>query len=174
MATEYEYAPDVETIAKDLIADVEDHFDLGNVEILYVFRDKASRSRGRAVLGRARKVTGLNRFLIRPDDDPDLPLFVLEIAKDTWSDLTDEGRRALVDHELSHLVVGENEDGELVGGIRGHDLEEFIGVVERHGLWKPDVVAMGTAAAAKVEQLTLHLVGDDAAGKGPNNKGGRP
>ena len=167
---DYEHAPDVETIAKDIIATVEDHADLAQAEIRYIFRDKAPRSRGRAVLGRARKITGLNRWLIQGDED-DLPLFVIEISQDTWEDLTDEGRRALVDHELSHLVVTTDDDGALVGGLRGHDLEEFVGVVERHGLWKADVAAMGTAAAAKVEQLTLELVKDpDEDG---NNKGGR-
>ena len=166
---EYEWAPDVETIAKDIIATVEEHAHLAQAVILYVFRDKASRNRGRAVLGRARKVAGLNKFLIHDEDD--LPLFVLEISKDTWEDLTEEQRRALVDHELCHLVVDTDDDGTLVARTRGHDLEEFIGVVDRHGLWKADVVAMGTAAAAKVEQLTLELVKDPGDG---NNKGGRP
>lgn len=169
MTVEYEWAPDVETIAKDIIATVEDHEHLAQAVILYVFRDKASRSRGRAVLGTARKVSGLNRFLVRDEDD--LPLFVLEVAKDTWDDLTEEQRRALVDHELCHLVVDTEDDGTLVGRTRGHDLEEFVGIVERHGLWKADVAALGIAAASKVDQLTLELVTGDDDG---NNKGGRP
>jgi predicted metallopeptidase len=165
--TDYEWAPDVETIAKDIIATVEDHAHLAQAVVLYVFRDKATRSRGRAVLGKARKLAGLTKFLVHDEDD--LPLFVVEISKDTWEDLTEEQRRALVDHELCHLVVDTDDDGTLVARTRGHDLEEFIGVVDRHGLWKADVMAMGTAAAAKVEQLTLDLVkGDDR-----NNKGGR-
>lgn len=168
---DYEWASDVETIAKDIIATVEEHEDLGRARILYVFRDKATGSRGRLVLGKARKVTGLNRFLI--DDETDLPLFVLEIARNTWDDLDEKARRALVDHELSHLVVEDDDDGNPVGRLRGHDLEEFIGVVDRHGLWKADVAALGTAAAAKMDQLTLELVTSDDDTDG-NNKGGRP
>lgn len=172
--TDYQWAPEVEEVAKDVIATVDEHADLADATILYVFRDKATRAKGRMVLGRARQISGLGKFIVTQAPDS-IPLFVLEIAKDTWADLTDEQRRALVDHELCHLAVETEDDGTLVGRTRGHDLEEFLGVVERHGLWKADVAALGAAAASKLDQLTFELV---TTGADPdddsNNKGGRP
>lgn len=70
--------------------------------------------------------------------------FVIEIASDMWGTddelgnrfgLSDAQRVALVDHELCHCTV--NEDG--VPTLLHHDVEEFGQVVERHGLWKPDL-----------------------------------
>lgn len=157
MATEYEWAGEVEAVAKDIIATVDEHADLVHATILYVFRDKHSTSRGRVVLGKARKFTGLTKFLI--EEEASGPLFVVEVAQNLWTGMTEEARRALVDHELSHLAVERQEDGTWVGRTRGHDVEEFLGVVERHGLWKADVAALATTAASKLEQLTLDLVG---------------
>lgn len=112
------------------------------------------------VLGRARQIAGLNKFLIEAGA-VEVPLFVLEIAQNTWETLTDAQRRALVDHELCHLAMEPDEDipGRWIGRTRGHDLEEFVGIVERHGLWKADVAALATVAATKLEQLTFELVG---------------
>lgn len=145
--TEYTWAPDVEVVVKDIIGTVEQHHDLVHAQILCVFRDKAATSRGRLVLGRARKLGGLVAFLV--DDDDERPLFVLEFAGDLWQTLNDKQRRALVDHELSHLTMEKDKYGQWVGGTRGHDLEEFLGVIDRHGLWKEDVASLGTLAAAK-------------------------
>jgi hypothetical protein len=63
-----------------------------------------------------------------------------------------DARMALVDHELSHCWFATvdndgvtqkfHQDGSPWWTIRGHDLEEFCGVVERHGLWSEDLRAM--------------------------------
>ncbi|MBD3784576.1 MAG: hypothetical protein IE926_16775 [Micrococcales bacterium] len=156
--TTYEWADtEVEPIAKALIAEVKDHEDLVHARILYVFRDKHALSRGHAILGKARKVAGLTQFLV-DDESIDAPLFVLEFPRDLWKEMTDQQRRALVDHELSHLAVERNDDGIWVGRTRGHDVEEFLAIVKRHGLWKADVQALAKVAAG---QLALDL--DDPA-----------
>ena len=156
--TTYEWADDeVEAIAKKLIADVKDHADLVHARILYVFHDKHAVSRGRAILGRARKITGLTQFLV-DDETVDQPLFVLEFPRDLWTGMKPEQRKALVDHELSHLTVERNDDGIWVGRTRGHDVEEFFGIVTRHGLWKADVAELVKAAAG---QMPLELAVTD-------------
>lgn len=137
-------APAVKVIAERLIAD--HHKDLAEAEprIEYVFRDKAAKSAGKSVWGRARKVSGLNAYLagdmdeVPADDDEDLTLFAIEIAEDIWAQLDEQQRIALVDHELCHLQITEK-DGRLVLGLKHHDLEEFRAVIERHGLWRDDV-----------------------------------
>lgn len=141
MAT-YTPAPAAADLAAELIADHHTH--LANVPIVYVHRDPTPKSKGREVLGRARRVTGLNAFLtalaageVDPDVvDVDYTFFVMELALEPWLAAGESARIALVDHELCHFAV-DDEDGSL--SIIGHDLEEFAAVVERHGLWRDDV-----------------------------------
>jgi hypothetical protein len=163
--TTYRTAPEVERIAEQIIAQHHPH--LADVPIRYLWRDKAATSKGNTVLGKARKVTGLNAHLVhlvRKDEPPEeVEFFVIEIAEDAWHTLTDKQQTALVDHELCHLGVDiperADKDRKLV--LRGHDLEEFAGVVERHGLWRP---AIETFRAATQAQLTLEEAMVDPAG----------
>lgn len=158
--TQYRLAPEVANIASALIAD--HHRDLvenGFVRIEYIFRDEAAVSKGREVWGKARKISGLNAFLSRIEtghigpEDPEA-YFVIEIAEDVWNVLSHRQKVALVDHELSHLSVqidAKDEDKTALV-IRGHDLEEFVSVVQRHGLWRADVEHFAKVGA---EQLSL-------------------
>ena len=147
---QYAPAPEVSVLAQELIA--EHHRHLDQVPILYVFRDVAGVSRGRRVIGRARRIVGLYAFLVAlaagepaEDDEPDTPaFFVMEIAADWWDEATPAARRALVDHELCHFDV--DEDGVL--SLLAHDVEEFAAVVARHGIWSPDLEAFAGVCAA--------------------------
>lgn len=157
--TTYARAPEVKTIADRLIKDVDEHKNLAHVRIEYVWRDKHAKSKGRTVLAAARKIGGINAFLAGSsaglaDDEANEPLFVIEVAADTWQRLTDDQRKALVDHELMHLIVEFDQDGEPKLAMRGHDLEEFAAIVRRHGLWKSDVIAFGSEVA---EQLAFAI-----------------
>jgi hypothetical protein len=136
MAKEYTAAPDVEKIARKLITDHHDH--LTYVRIEYVFISEPAKSRGKVVWGRAKKVSGLNAWLATPKDQREgepQSFFVMEIAKPIWLKLKEEARRALVDHELCHFSTDEDNQPTLIS----HDLEEFISVVRRHGLWRPEI-----------------------------------
>ncbi len=66
-------------------------------------------------------------------------MFWIEVARDQWEYLDDAQRYALLDHELCHCIIEENEDGDEVMAMVGHDLEEFRAIVQRHGLWLDDV-----------------------------------
>jgi len=144
-------APTAAEIAGPLIA--ENHMHLLGIPILYVFRSPAAVSKGRAVAAKARKVSGLSAFMTAlaagtAEPDVDHSFFVMELAGDIWHALDDTARRALVDHELCHFAVDEDEDtGDLILRIRGHDIEEFLEVVNRHGLWSDDVRDFAAACA---------------------------
>jgi hypothetical protein len=151
---EWKPAPEVESIAESLIEEVDRHGDLAKARIEYVFIDKAPKSKGRQVWGRARKMTGLSAYLAaalrRNAFREPVPFFVVEISHDIWQGLDDRQRRALVDHELCHLWVDEDDDGELVLGTSGHDVEEFRGVISRHGLWNRSTEAFARGLSANV------------------------
>lgn len=159
--TEYWRAPEVQKIADALIPKHHDHLNRTDVTIRYIFREPAARSHGRLVYGKARKVGGLSAYLVglehaeRLEDDEPVDFFVVEIARNLWLGLSDLQRRALVDHELSHLDVELNESGDRTLAMRGHDLEEFTDVVKRHGLWRPTVAEF--AKVAKAAQLTFDI-----------------
>lgn len=159
---EYTRAPEVQEIAERLIREVDMHKNLAEARIEYVWRDKASKSKGRIVLAKARKVGGLNAWLANAsagytDAEANDPLFVIEVAADMWERLSEEQRVALVDHELCHCWVEMDAEGNPELGTRGHDLEEFSCIVERHGLWKGDVDAFGREV---IEQLALAIEAD--------------
>lgn len=155
--TDYARAPEVAEIAADLIEGVPDHEDLEHAEIICVWRDKPKKSAGKLVLASARKVSGIAAFLVRSnagetDTSANRPLFVIEVARSTWADLTPAQQRALVDHELCHLRVSWDDDDQVVLSMRGHDLEEFVAIVRRHGMWREDVAVFSAEVA---EQLAM-------------------
>lgn len=137
----------MERIAAEIIHDQHSH--LGPVRVVYVFASEAIKRKGKELWGRAKLVTGLNAYLAGVDADETEPFFVIEISAPIWRILTDPQKRALVDHELEHLDV-DPETSKLI--LRGHDLEEFSGVVRRHGLWRDDVIAFVEAAKAGAQK----------------------
>jgi hypothetical protein len=115
--TDFKAAPAVARIAEDLIP--RHHPDLVGERIEYVFRKKATKSKGREVWGTARLIGGLNAFLATDDDERPYDgtvesFFVIEIAEDIWGEIDSTQRVALVDHELCHLRH------RLHRGRRGH------------------------------------------------------
>lgn len=137
--TTYRHAPEVKAIADKLIG--KHHRDLRDVKdrIRYVFRDEAAVTKGRTVLGKARSVGGLNAWLAEPIDHEAPAFYVMEIAEDEWEQLDDRQRVALVDHELCHFAPEVNDEGVWQLKIRAHDLEEFVAVVQRNGMWRPEI-----------------------------------
>jgi hypothetical protein len=155
-------APEVKDIADRLIPKYHAHLRSWAEEIRYVFRNEAQVSKGRTVWGKAHKIAGLPCYLATNapgdlnafDDVPPPPadMFVMEIAADIWAKLTPKQQEALVDHELMHFTIEMDDNAGLVRGIRGHDVEEFSAIAERHGAWKPDL-----AEFAEALQLSLNV-----------------
>ena len=118
------FAP--QAIAESLIPKLHAH--LVDVPIAYVWREAIKR-RDRTILGRAATAGGRLNYFSGMD-------FVIDFNWEQWSDLTTLQRIALVDHELSHCGPD---------GMVSHDLEEFRSIVERWGLWQPDVAAFANS-----------------------------
>lgn len=150
MTVEYEPAAEAAKIAKGVIKDHHRH--LTEVRIEYVFRDKHQTSNGREVWAKTRKVAGLHAYLAAESEHVDAeagePFFVVELAKDIWQILNKGQREALIDHELCKCSAEFNDDGDVALKVKPHDLEEFRAVVERRGLWRPDVTEFLRAAKA--------------------------
>jgi hypothetical protein len=82
--------------------------------------------------------------------------FLLTFDAEYAAQASDAEFCALVEHELYHCGQAKDEFGQPkfiadtgipVFAMRGHDVEEFVGVVKRYGVVSADVAAMVAAAA---------------------------
>jgi hypothetical protein len=141
MAGKFSPAPDVQKIAQELIP--EHHPHLIDVRIEYVFIGKIPNKGNKQVWGTMRKIGALPAYLAAPSeeqaDGATSDFFCMTITQPIWEQLSHEDKVALVDHELCHAGVEEDEDGVKKLKTIPHDLEEFNSIVERHGLWRKDI-----------------------------------
>jgi Putative phage metallopeptidase len=108
---------------------------------------------GRVTLGKCKKASDLDRELSQWD-------FIILLRKSFWTNerVTLAQRRALLDHELCHAAVKldgngepvEDERGRRVYRLRKHDIEEFVAIVERHGLYVRDLEMFAAAIRRSV------------------------
>ena len=135
-------------IMEDLVA--KHHSHLADAKIAMAWRfGKGPDPDGRLWLGQAKKGSDLDRALHGFD-------FVILLNHEIWNsaEFAEEHMIALIDHELCHCERAVDADGipkidELdrpVYRIRKHDVEEFIDVVNRHGIWKDDIRKLAEAA----------------------------
>ena len=153
---EYRTAPEVAKIVEDLVFDYHEDLSDRGPEIECVFLSQTPRSRGRDLLGKVRKVSGIHAYLAaqpRPEnfDDSALSFFLLEIAQPAWVSLQDYQRKALVDHLLCHLAYDEENDA---WRMRPPEYGEFPEIIERWGFWRPDDTFKELAVKVS-EQLSL-------------------
>lgn len=152
---QFRSAPEVETLATDLIKQYHEH--LLGVRIECFFCEKIPKVRGKSVWGYARKITGLAAALASHGSESE-DFFTVVIAWPVWQILSESQMRALIDHELCHCGV--TPEGTLT--IHTHDLEEFHGVVARHGLWTPDLHTFMDHAGqlAMFDNMTPQMFGE--------------
>jgi hypothetical protein len=95
------------------------------------------------------------------------PRFLITLDAFFWREASDADACALVEHELYHCaqVLDEfgapafTKDGQPKLGIRGHDVEEFVGVVRRYGVGDPDSslarLVIAAASGPRVESARI-------------------
>ena len=129
----YTTDPELDQLAQRIIQT--DRKGLKVLRIAYMFRPEAPCSDGKVTAGMCVRLDDRNYTLHQYD-------FVIEIANDIWIEATTQFKHALMDHELGHIGVRMDEDGqpamdEKSGRIktfsRKHDVEEFEDVLTRHG-----------------------------------------
>ena len=135
----YEESTNLKNLAESLIGD--HHENLKVLSIAYEFRDEASISNGKVIAGKCIRVDDRNLTLHGYD-------VIIELAKDVWDQATDKYKTAIMDHELSHIGIRFEEDGEpsrdpssnrIKVFLKHHDIEEFASVLERYGDYHADL-----------------------------------
>lgn len=132
------------------------------IALAWRLRTKADQD-GHIVLGKCIKVSDLHREFADYD-------FIITLNKDFWDEpeVTKAQRMALLDHEMMHAAptyngeTGEHEvdeRGRFLFRIRQHDFSDFNDIIERHGIWKRDLVRAAELFAQK-RKTPLFGVGD--------------
>lgn len=173
---EYTEAEEARDIGSVLIERISEHAHLEDATIGYIFRDDELRRRGKVIAAEAILVERILQadkrygrivrwaiLRVLPAFETYPPDFLILIDRNIWEGMDQSQRIALVDHELSHCAQAVGEDGETskftregmpVWTIKGHDLEEFCGVIERNGLWNEEL--------ANVARVIIDRLSDEA------------
>lgn len=157
-------AVEAQTIAETLIPKFHRH--LVGVRVDYLFCEKTPSRGGKDVWGSMRKVTSLSAYLGAEKRDRERgvndPFFVMTISQPVWDKLNTKDRTALVDHELCHGFVDVDDEGVSQLTTVGHDVEEFKCIIERHGLWRPNLQEFAdTATTSKDKKVKKEVNNED-------------
>lgn len=125
-----------------------DHAHLIDADIGFLWASSAFAKRGRTVVGQAEQVMIRAGGWQKARQEQQLiewfghvPDFLITLAADYCAQCSDTEFCALVEHELYHVGQEQDEfgapkftkDGMPRLAMRGHDVEEFVGVVQRYG-----------------------------------------
>ena len=153
MAKEGEHEP--REIAARLVAECEEFLDLraGEPVILFLMRGSPKNKSGRWVLGEIAlprfmgALAPVGSWLLAKACGGATPDFIMLLDAFWWAAARPDQRAALVHHELKHITVATDKEGEKridddgnpQWALGGHDLEEFNDTVRRFGAWSPDI-----------------------------------
>jgi hypothetical protein len=148
-----------------------DHAHLIDADVAVMWASAAFTKKGRTVVGQAEQVAfragGWQKARMEQqmmDWFGRVPTYIITLAADYCSQCSDADFCALVEHELYHIAQAQDQHGApkfTQEGLpklemRGHDVEEFVGVVRRYGA-SPEVQVMVDAANKPAEVGKLNI-----------------
>lgn len=170
-------APEVwEWINAEILADTGslhnlDHAHLLDASVQVLWASQSFAKQGRTVLGQAEQVMHRTGGWQKARQEQQMrewfgeePQFLITLAADYCAQCTDAEFCALVEHELYHIAQATDQygapkftqDGMPKLEMRGHDVEEFIGVVRRYGA-SHDVQQLIDAASRPPEVAKINI-----------------
>lgn len=163
---------DAHIISKEGHLHNRDHDHLAGADIRFMWASSAFTKKGRTVLGQAEEVMlragGWQKSRMEQQMHEwfgDVPKYIITLAADFCSECSDLEFCALVEHELYHIAQKTDEfgapkfskeTGQPVLCMRGHDVEEFVGVVRRYGA-SADVQEIIDAASQPAEVAKINI-----------------
>lgn len=148
-----------------------DHSHLIDADLCFLWASNAFTKQGRTVVGQAEQVMFRAGGWQKARQEQQMrewfghvPDFIITLAADYCAQASDAEFCALVEHELYHIGQAVDEfgapkftkEGLPKLALRGHDIEEFVGVVRRYGA-SDDVSRLVTAAQSKPEVAQLNI-----------------
>lgn len=141
-----------------------DHHHLRGADLEFLWASGAFEKQARIVIGQAEEVAiragGWQRWRVEQQFEDwfgRMPAFLITLAADYCAQCTDAEFCSLVEHELYHVAQALDafgapkftRQGMPVLRIRGHDVEEFVGVVRRYGKGRENSAVSQLVAAAQ-------------------------
>ncbi|WP_095118669.1 putative metallopeptidase [Pseudomonas sp. Irchel s3f10] len=170
-------APEVwEWLQAEILADTgsihnEDHAHLIDADVRVMWASAAFTKKGRTVVGQAEQIAfragGWQKVRMEQqmmDWFGDVPAYIITLAADYCAQCSDADFCALVEHELYHIAQATDQygapkftqEGLPKLEMRGHDVEEFVGVVRRYGA-SPQVQELVDAANNPAEVGNMNI-----------------
>lgn len=103
-----------------------EHILNSNASIAYLSSEHKKKNGERYVYGQCEKVAEKYKWGIPAD-------FTITIFEPNIEGFTEEQLRILIFHELLHVGITYNDDGEEKYSTIGHDLEDFKLIIDRYG-----------------------------------------
>lgn len=147
-------------VAQQYIGTYHEH--LLDAKIQWLFTTAKSTRGGQVVLGTARRSNALQRFHSSGNESVQSGFdFVVQIEEKRWQTMLLTQKHALIDHLLcrmeAHEVVNQRTGNVTVSWrVVAPEIEEFVEVLERHGVWLPEQQKMA-AVVRSGKQLKLTL-----------------
>jgi hypothetical protein len=148
-----------------------DHAHLIDADLEVLWAAGGFRSKMRTVIGTAEEVAFRCNAWQKGRQEQQMrewfgrtPGYLITLDGDYCAQCSDAEFCALIEHELYHIAQQVDEfgspmfskEGRPKLGIRGHDVEEFVGVVRRYGAGDPDGPVARMAAAARMGATVNH------------------
>lgn len=165
-------APDVlEWLQREIVGEAgrihnPEHRHIAGADLAVLWASEGFASKGRRVIGTAEQVSFRCGAWQRGRQEQQMrewfghvPDYLITLDAAFCAQCTDAEFCSLVEHELYHVGQALDEfgspaftkDGRPKLAIRGHDVEEFIGVVRRYGVGDPGGAIAQLAAAARAQ-----------------------
>ena len=106
---------------------------LADANIKYLYKNQPVKKSGRTVVATIEHCGPKMVHLTGLD-------YIVQAGYEQWNHLTDDQKVAVVDHELAHCEIIEDEEtGDIKYKLKDHDWADFTDVVTRHGMYLPDL-----------------------------------
>lgn len=163
---DYWKADEPEQLAEDYM---KYHPDLAGAQIAWLFKEKATCSDGRPIVGKPFKVPAKYLPLMEENRVGDRGYdFMVVIGADVWTELRNDQKEAWVDYLLEQCYGEENEsNGEMKWKIRKPEVQAFPVILSRHGTnWdagvnKLSVIDMSNKASPQAPEVRAPSTTDE-------------
>lgn len=119
----YELNDDLKVLAKDVLSK-KPNLDIGYAKVAYML---VHPNINKTTAGRCIRANKELKFFSGYD-------YLIQMSGTLWEMLDEETQFVLMYHELKHISVDEDKDGNEVYKIRRHDVEDFSDIIDEHGI----------------------------------------
>lgn len=145
----YVIDPDLKTLADEVIRtelDIDPEISKANIKYMKVYPNVSKTVAGRCI-------RASNELKLFGGAD-----YLIQMSGDLWDKLDVNPRRVLMLHELMHVYIDFNKDGEPVYKLRNHDVEDFASIIDKYGVnWLYDLRTSAAEIDDKLDPLKIRL-----------------